>query len=236
MAKTKTVRQIKDPDGKPIRTQRGFAFEIREATQGDDAWTLTGHAAVFDQPTTIRDAWGEFTEVIKRGAFEKTLQENDVLALYNHETGATLGRKSAGTLDIAEDARGLAFTLRVDPEITEHRDAYLRAKRGDVKGMSFGFAAIKESFDKEEQRRELLEVRLIEISLTPFPAYEMTTVEARALHDAVSDTEEAPSTSAISEAVLDNPPTDTEQPDTHCVAVKDWRMDLSRNKHRMTTV
>ena len=53
--------------------------------------------------------------------------------------------------------------------------------------MSFGFWPIKEAFDNEEKLRELLELRLDEISLTAIPAYDMTKVEARCLRDSLEN-------------------------------------------------
>ena len=59
---------------------------------------LVGYAARFNEESHVLA--GGFREVLLPGAFTETLadENNDVLALYNHDTGALLGRESAGTL------------------------------------------------------------------------------------------------------------------------------------------
>ena len=52
-------------------------FELRDAVSGDGI-VAVGYAAVFDLPTQI----GGFTESVGRSAFDKTLQESDVMALF----------------------------------------------------------------------------------------------------------------------------------------------------------
>jgi len=160
-------------------------FELREVRAAEDGQRkIGGYAAVFDQET---DIGGFFREVIRPGAFKKTLQESDVLALWNHDTSKPLGRVSNGTLELTEDERGLRFELQL-PDTTWGVDAFKSISRGDVRGMSFGFVVTKESWSgkteengKEDILREIKEVALYEISPVTFPAYEATEVEARAI-------------------------------------------------------
>jgi hypothetical protein len=61
-------------------------------------------------------------------------------------------------------------------------------ERGDVKEMSFGFNVIRDEWyelDKPIVKRDLLEVRLIEISIVSFPAYPQTSVGLRDLRDEI---------------------------------------------------
>lgn len=146
--------------------------------------TLTGYAAVFNSEAVL----GDFTEVIRQGAFAKSLATgSNIRALYHHQGDALLGTSKSGTLQLREDAHGLAFTLSL-PDTTHGKDLAILVDRGDVAGCSFGFR-VAEGGDRWEQRgtqmvRELLQVELSEITLTADPAYSDTTVALRSYHDA----------------------------------------------------
>ncbi|WPC65270.1 HK97 family phage prohead protease [Rhodoferax ferrireducens] len=143
--------------------------------------TLSGYAAVFDSPTNL----GDFTEVIKQGAFAKSLATgSNIRALYHHQGDALLGTTRGGTLQLREDAHGLAFTLAL-PETSHGKDLAILVDRGDVSGCSFGFR-VAPGGDRWEQRngqmlRELLTVDLMEVTLTSDPAYQDTTVAMRSM-------------------------------------------------------
>ena len=83
--------------------RRAAAIELRA-----DGRRLEGYAAVFDERTAIAD----FTEAVARGAFSDTLKSGrDVLGLVDHDPHRLLGRTKNGTLRLAEDGRGLAFSI-----------------------------------------------------------------------------------------------------------------------------
>ncbi|MDP2768411.1 MAG: HK97 family phage prohead protease [Giesbergeria sp.] len=141
--------------------------------------TLTGYAAVFNSEANL----GSFSEVIRPGAFAKSLATgSNIRALYHHDAHALLGTTRGGTLQLREDAQGLAFELQL-PDTSHGRDLAILVQRGDVSGASFGFR-VPEGGDRWEQRgaqsvRELLEVQLHEITLTSDPAYADTSVALR---------------------------------------------------------
>lgn len=141
--------------------------------------TLTGYAAVFNSEAHL----GEFSEVIRRGAFAQSLaSDTNIKALYHHQADALLATTRAGTLQLREDDNGLAFTLSL-PDTTHGRDLGVLVARGDVSGCSFGFT-VNDGGDRWEQRggvivRELLNVDLKEITLTSDPAYQDTSVALR---------------------------------------------------------
>jgi HK97 family phage prohead protease len=78
--------------------------ELRVA--GDGARTMSGHAAVFNLDS--EEMFG-FTERVAAGAFTRTLQEDDIRALFNHDPNFVLGRNTASTLRLSEDDTGLQF-------------------------------------------------------------------------------------------------------------------------------
>lgn len=155
------------PDGMELRA----AAEFRAAGR-----KLEGYAAVFDSPAPI----GAFTEVVRPGAFRASLLTpgRDVLALVDHDPGRLLARTNSGTLRLAEDGKGLAFSLDV-PDTQLGHDVLALAQRGDLGGCSFGFRVKDEGWPARD-RRELLAVDLIEISIVhAFAAYSDTSVQAR---------------------------------------------------------
>ena len=140
-----------------------------------------------------------FVEKIQKGAFGKTLQErgtqtsrDDIKALFNHSTDLVLGSKRAGTLRLSEDSKGLHYEVDLDLDITHHRSAFKMIERGDVTNSSFGFDVIEERWSVPENSsdpvlREVLETRLYEVSPTPFPAYQDSTVSAERSFKGLAD-------------------------------------------------
>lgn len=150
-------------------------IERRFATASVEGKTLSGIAAPYGRETRI----GSFREVIAKGAFTRTLTEQrDILALADHDPARVLGRTSSGTLELEEDAvHGLRFRLQL-PDTSIGRDIQTLAQRGDLGGMSFGFRAVKDSWEGE--LRTLHEVELHEISVVQsWPAYTDTSISLR---------------------------------------------------------
>jgi len=149
----------------------------------DQEGTIEGYAAVFNQPS---EDLGGFTEYIRAGAFSKTIKEADVRALFNHDPNYVLGRNKAGTLDLAEDDHGLHFRVR-PPETQWAQDLLQTVRRGDVNQASFAFQTVRDKWtileDEEEKKREreLIEVKLFDVSPVTYPAYPQTKVGARSL-------------------------------------------------------
>lgn len=163
-------------------TERRAAVELR-AVGDRQRPRLVGYAAVFDKPSVDL---GGFIEVVKPGAFGRTLRSNtaDPLALVQHIPHLVLGRRSAGTLRLAEDGHGLAFEIDL-PQTMAAADLLVSVERGDVTGASFAFV-VPAGGDKWQMLgdtviRELHDVSLHEISITPSPAYPDTTVARRSL-------------------------------------------------------
>lgn len=141
--------------------------------------TLSGYAAVFNSEAVLPG----FTEIIRPGAFAKSLASgSNIRALYHHQGNALLGTTQGRTLELREDSKGLAFTLAL-PDTSHGRDLAVLVERGDVAGCSFGFV-VRTGGDRWEKRggklvRELLDVDLQEITVTADPAYQDTTVAMR---------------------------------------------------------
>lgn len=167
-------------DGRETRVLT-LPIELRAAGSGEGR-TAAGYAALFGVKTEIGDWW---TEEIAPGAFTRSLQDDDVVALHSHDTGRIMGRKGAGTLSLREDAKGLAFENELPPT-NDGNDLAIQIDRGDIPGMSFGFVTRKQEWDEtvDPPHRTILEANLIEITYTAFPAYPDTEVGLRSLEHA----------------------------------------------------
>ncbi|MEO7860969.1 MAG: HK97 family phage prohead protease [Nitrospirales bacterium] len=147
---------------------------------GGGSTLLRGYAAVFD---SLSQDLGGFFELIRKGAFKKTIETGDARGLWNHEAKYVLGRKSAGTLKLWEDGKGLAFSIR-PPDTQWAVDLMTSVARKDISQMSFGFFVDPNNGDTWSRRdgksvRELLSVTLLEISIVSWPAYTQTEVHVR---------------------------------------------------------
>ena len=77
-----------------------------------------------------------------------------------------------------EDIHGLRY--EIDPPDTQRgRDLVELIRRGDVRSSSFGFMVNRENLrrDKTGPLRELLDVRLLDVSPVVIPAYPATTAK-----------------------------------------------------------
>lgn len=162
--------------------KRSLVLPVERRESDDGKATVSGYAAIFGETT---DIGGFFKEVIARGAFTKTLQTADVRAYFDHDRGRILGRTSAGTLRLVEDAKGLAVEIDL-PDTSDGRDVRTLIERGDITGMSFGFVVLRQEWDEtgDIPTRTIFEVELREVSIVSEPAYDGTTIALRSLDDA----------------------------------------------------
>nr|WP_246825948.1 HK97 family phage prohead protease [Rhizobium binae] len=141
---------------------------------------ISGYAARFNSETTIA---GEFREMLAPGCFARTLRENpDVVMILDHDPGRVLGRTTANTLFLREDATGLWFDLNPDPTTPSGQEAIGCVRRTDIRGCSFGFRVRSEEWRDGENRlplRIIKDVDLAEVTLTAFPAYTDTSASFR---------------------------------------------------------
>lgn len=139
---------------------------------------IEGYFSVFDSRYWL---WDEAYETIERGAFEGQTTR-DVRALVNHDSTLVLGRTTAGTLELREDERGLWGRITINQADQDAMNLYERVKRGDVSQCSFGFDIVEQDVEYREDGPtvwHIRKVKLYEVSVVTFPAYEDTDVEAR---------------------------------------------------------
>lgn len=171
-----------------------------------DGLAFRGYAAVFDSPS---DDLGGFREVIRPGTFDKTLRERrGQKMLWNHNVDIVLGSTRAKTLRLSEDDRGLLAEADL-PDNHWGRYAADAMRRGDVDAMSFGFVATRDAWSPDHKTRELIEVRLLEVSPVVWPAYPATSATVRHLAQVAGVDED------LMQAALDALRGEDELPDQH---------------------
>jgi HK97 family phage prohead protease len=157
-------------------------LELRSDTSGA---VLEGYAAVFGQEVDICGLW---RERIRAGAFTDTLTRGDrTYALFNHDPSQVLAvnQRSDGTsggLRLHEDRTGLKVTIHpADTPTGAEVSALIRD--GIIDRMSFAFAVEDEVWSRRDgvDVREITRVRLYDVSPVTFPAYDGTSVSARAM-------------------------------------------------------
>lgn len=154
---------------------RETAFETR--AEGDELH-ISGYFAVFGPEYEL---WPGCSEQVDRHAFDSSAGR-DVRALTNHDSTLVLGRSAAGTFVWKTDDHGLWGDITLNAKDQDALNLYARVERKDVTQCSFGFEIVRrEIVDKPDGSTliRLLEVRLWEVSVCTFPAYEATEVEAR---------------------------------------------------------
>jgi uncharacterized protein len=153
-------------------------FEITRDEQTPDERVIEGYFALYESETEL---WAGSYEIISKGAFDNTISQNDIRALWNHNTQYVLGRNKNGSLELKADDKGLFATIKL-PSTQYAEDLYSLIKRGDIDQASFGFNILDEELEELADggyRWRIKDIDLHEISVVTFPAYENTSVQAR---------------------------------------------------------
>lgn len=152
--------------------------QIRASYDEPKVPKIVGYAAVFN--TTV-EIWDGYSERIAPGAFSKSIQDDDVRALINHDPNYVLGRNKSGTLKLSEDAVGLRYEI-TPPDTQVARDLMTLLKRKDISQSSFGFNILGDSVDRSTKGkvvRTITEAKLFDVSPVTYPAYPTTQAEVR---------------------------------------------------------
>nr|SAP16267.1 Phage head maturation protease [Nonomuraea gerenzanensis] len=174
--------------------------ELRADDSGNERFV--GLASPFNVRAPIGNpkTWGFFEEFAP-GAYTKTLNEGDQRMLIDHDSYYVVSRVSAGTLKLAQSARGLEVDSRLDEELSYVRDLKANLRNANITGMSIGFYVVKDSWSLieveeegddgkirvyEAELRTVHEVRLIEVSAVTFPAFADTEAELNSVASALA--------------------------------------------------
>jgi uncharacterized protein len=135
-----------------------IALELRE-----DGRTLSGTV----MPYNVEARIGSFTETFRPGAFaDADPTQIPLLAVHDHES-LPIGRATS----LTDGPVGLDAELRVSQ--TRLGDEVLELVRdGAATGLSVGFTPIEDAWNATRSRVERIKAKLVEISITAFPAYQ----------------------------------------------------------------
>ena len=152
------------------------SFDTRE---DDGKLYISGYFSVFDSSYEFAP---KMTESIDPHAFDKAL-DDDIRCLIDHNSHLVLGRTKSGTLQLRVDAKGLWGEVEVNRNDQDAMNLYYRVQRHDVDQCSFGFDILDEERSVNDVTGEvhylIKAVKLYELSVVTFPAYESTEVSAR---------------------------------------------------------
>jgi HK97 family phage prohead protease len=178
----------------PTAYTRSFALEDISIRAGGDGRTVEAYAAVFNTPVPIRDADGEYTEVIDPTCFDRAITRSkqsgkQIPILFNHgmtiwSTPSDMDSMPIGvTEEIRPDGRGLLTRARYHR--SDRADQALEAIReGSITAYSFSGAFSRSTPEVRRGQRlapdrrtgalptlRRMESTLREYGPTPFPAY-----------------------------------------------------------------
>jgi len=163
-----------------MKAERRYVVAEVRATDGTSP-KIAGHAALFNSRS---QDLGGFVEIIASGAFDACLASSpDILCLFNHDINAVpLGRTTSGTLRVSVDSVGLAYEC--DPaDTTLGRDLLTSLARKDVRGSSFGFYCLEDTWDLDRENdillRTVLKAEVFDVSPVTNPAYLETDAAVR---------------------------------------------------------
>lgn len=144
-------------------------FEISE-TKADDSGGLeiSGYGAFFDNVDS-------YDEIIRKGAFEKTLTERkDRIAFcYQHDIWNPIGKIK----EISEDEKGLKIKVKISDA---EKDIQTKVKEGILKEMSIGYRTVSSNQETIDEKvvTVLTELKLIEVSLVTVAANPLAIIES----------------------------------------------------------
>lgn len=146
---------------------------LRKADEAEEAGEgiLEGYMSTFGNSDVVGD-------VIRRGAFSKSLKERLPRVLWQHDPHNPIGVFK----EIYEDNKGLFARIELNLDVQQGREAYSLFKQGAMDSFSIG--ALLEKYEIIEDPKtgraalDVKELRLMEVSVVTFPANEKATVTA----------------------------------------------------------
>lgn len=164
--------------------RRIYPVRLEVRAQSEGSATVEGYASVTEQGYDMWDWYGSYTEVVRAGAFSKTLSENPMVQLLLNHGGLSMAYTRAGTLRLAEDSTGLHMGADLNTSRTDVADMVHALADGNVDEMSFAFRvpAGKSQWSPDYDQRDILEVDIHrgDVSVVNFGASPHTSVAVRA--------------------------------------------------------
>jgi len=141
---------------------RTFSLALEEREDGDGR-TLSGLLVPYDTEAQI----GSYVETFRRGSFTDADPTKVPLLAQHGRDELPIGRATT----LTDTDVGLQAEFRVSK--TAAGDDVLQLVRdGAVRGLSVGFVPIENRWNEQRTRVDRLRARLVEASVTAFPAYD----------------------------------------------------------------
>lgn len=143
---------------------------LKDDLPEDGEGYLAGYFSTFNNKDRVGD-------VIRAGAFTKTLKERKPKVLYYHDPTRPIGV----VVDAWEDQKGLYGVIKLNIDTQLGKETYNLYKSGAMDSFSIGFQLEKYEVitDKNGYKAfDIKEVRLMEVSAVTFPANELAVVTA----------------------------------------------------------
>lgn len=164
-----------------------YRFMRKAAPTVRDDGKLHGRAWPYNSWTQIGKGPYGFREKINLGAGKKSINDGDIVLLDNHDTRLPLARMSAGTLTM-RDTNGGGEWEATPNDTTYAQDVVKNVRAKNYGGCSFGFEVIRDKWTDDAgnpaspmdgTQREIMEMKVHEISVCTFPAYTATSVATK---------------------------------------------------------
>lgn len=151
-----------------LKFQRPFSFTKSLSEDG----TFEGYASVFDTEDYAGDT-------VRKGAFKAHLAKltksgRKVKMLANHNRHEVIGTYKS----VDEDSKGLYVVGKLTLGVQKADETRLLMLDDAVDSMSIGGYVRKQTIDEKTWKRDLLEIELMEISPTAFPALDVARITA----------------------------------------------------------
>jgi HK97 family phage prohead protease len=162
-----------------VRRAYPVQLEARAKDGASGVSTVSGYASVVEEPYEMWDFLGSYAEVVRTGAFTKTLSETPQVQLLLNHGGLAMAYTKAGTLRLSEDSTGLHMEADVTAARTDVQDMLLALEDGSVDEMSFAFRVTRQMWSPDYDQRDILEVDLNrgDVSVVNFGANPATSVQ-----------------------------------------------------------
>lgn len=160
------------------RTSLTKQTQFRSALTEAGEKVIEGYFVVFNEFTELFE---NFFEKIQPSAIVDDIDQQDIRALFDHDSSKVLGRTASNTLALTKDDKGLWGKIIINEDDPEALSIWAKVKRGDVSQASFGFLINDEIYEENDNGifTTLTDIELLEVSVVAFPAYKTTDINAR---------------------------------------------------------
>jgi HK97 family phage prohead protease len=153
------VRQSTGPNTLDLRFEGQTELRSVPNGTGGEKLLFTGCASKVDSPYVMADWLGDYTEIVRSGAFTQTLNGNpDVIFTLNHDwSGAPMARTKSGTLRLSA-APDLMVEADLDGTRADVHQMRSAMEAGDLDAMSFAFWVTRQTWSPDYDQRDILEI------------------------------------------------------------------------------